>query len=63
MRIYLIRHGQTDWNAKEIFRGREDIPLDATGIQQAKATAERVSGCPIKVIYTSPLKRAMETSL
>lgn len=62
MRLILIRHGQTAWNDREIFRGRADIPLDPTGKVQARAVARRLTGFHIRKIYSSPLKRALETA-
>jgi len=62
MKILLVRHGQTEWNEKEIFRGRKDLPLDDIGVRQAKAVAERVFPLRVRRIYTSPLKRALETA-
>ena len=65
-RIILVRHGQTAWNvgsgAGERFRGRIDLPLDDTGLAQTQAVAERLADCPIVAIYSSPLKRAVETA-
>jgi broad specificity phosphatase PhoE len=65
-RIILVRHGQTQWNigsgAGERFRGRVDLPLDDTGLAQAHALAERLADLPIAVVYSSPLKRAVETA-
>jgi len=65
-RIILVRHGQTAWNvgsgAGERFRGRTDLPLDDTGLAQARALAERLAAHPIAAVYASPLKRAIETA-
>jgi broad specificity phosphatase PhoE len=65
-RIILVRHGQTAWNvgsgAGERFRGRVDLPLDDAGLAQAHALAQRLADRPIVAIYSSPLKRAMETA-
>ena len=61
-RIILIRHGQTEWNREERFRGRVDIDLDEVGISQAKAAAEWVTPWEVAAIYSSPLKRAMATA-
>jgi broad specificity phosphatase PhoE len=61
-RIYLLRHGTTEWNREEIFRGRVDCPLDETGKAEAKAAAAYFQGMKIEGIYSSPLARAAETA-
>lgn len=62
MQIVLIRHGETEWNRVERFRGRADVPLNATGLAQAEATAHRVaSQWRVAAIYASPLSRAIQT--
>lgn len=61
MKIYLIRHGETDWNRIHRFQGREDIELNADGIAQAAACGRSLSGLGITAVYTSPLKRAHRT--
>lgn len=60
-RIILVRHGQTDWNRNDRFRGHADVPLNATGVAQAQATGQRVveEWQPV-AIYSSPLSRALE---
>jgi probable phosphoglycerate mutase len=61
--ILLIRHGQTDWNRVERFRGRADVPLNDTGTRQAEATGRRVVElCRPVALYSSPLSRAVSTS-
>jgi len=60
--IILVRHGETEWNVQEIFRGRLDIELNETGIKQAKLLGESLSKIKIEAIYSSPLKRALETA-
>jgi len=61
--IILVRHGQTEWNRIERFRGRADVPLNTTGLAQAEATGERVATkwTPVAV-YSSPLSRAVRTA-
>lgn len=62
-RIILVRHGQTEWNRVERFRGRVDVPLNETGFKQAEATGRRVAEKwkPVAV-YSSPLSRAVKTA-
>ncbi len=62
-RVILIRHGQTAWNKEERVRGQVEVPLDAMGMAQAEATAERVlkDFRPVAV-YCSPLQRAVQTA-
>ena len=61
MRIYLIRHGETDWNRIKRFQGREDIPLNADGIAQAAHCGQALRDLGITAVYTSPLMRARRT--
>jgi len=60
--IMLVRHGETDWNVEEIFRGQMDVPLNETGTSQAKLLAEYLKDIQIEAIYSSPLKRALRTA-
>ncbi len=60
--IILVRHGETEWNVEEIFRGRIDIELNETGIKQAELLAEYLSDSKLDAIYSSPLKRALKTA-
>ena len=59
--IFVIRHGQTGGNGNH-YVGREDEPLDSTGIAQADALVDRLHGQPITAIYSSPLSRARRTA-
>lgn len=62
-RFILVRHGRTEWNRVERFRGRADVPLDAVGRSQAEATAVRVSTeWQPAAVYASPLSRALHTA-
>lgn len=61
MKIYLIRHGETDWNQINRFQGREDIPLNDAGIAQAQAAGTALQNLGIMAVYTSPLGRAVRT--
>jgi broad specificity phosphatase PhoE len=60
--IILARHGETEWNVQEVFRGRIDVELNQTGIKQAELLAEHLSHLKLDAIYSSPLKRAIKTA-
>ena len=60
--VILVRHGETQWNKEQVFRGRVDIPLNEQGIAQARQTAEALRGLPVGAIYCSPLSRALMTA-
>jgi broad specificity phosphatase PhoE len=61
--IILVRHGQTEWNRIERFRGRADVPLNETGLAQAEATSLRIHGeWQPSAVYSSPLSRAVRTA-
>lgn len=61
-RVVLVRHGQTDWNRDQIFRGRVDVPLNETGRAEARKIGEALRGIPLDAVYSSPLSRAVETA-
>ena len=66
-RLYLVRHGETDWNIAGRFQGREDNPMNARGMAQAAHCGERLSqalaagGIQLGAVYASPLLRAHRT--
>jgi broad specificity phosphatase PhoE len=60
--IYLVRHGETDWNTGFLFQGQTDIPLNKTGISQAKHIASELKDKEIDVIISSDLLRARRTA-
>ena len=60
--IFIIRHGQTEWNRVERFRGLTNLELNDTGVKQAEAAAVRLMEWPVAAVYASPLKRAMRTA-
>lgn len=62
MKIYLARHGETDWNKNGILMGQADIPLNETGKRQAKNLAEELSNIEFGICFSSPLLRAKETA-
>lgn len=60
--LYLVRHGETDWNRQRRIQGLTDIPLNDTGREQARATGILLTRRPITRIVSSPLGRALETA-
>ena len=60
--IILVRHGETDWNVAEVFRGRNDVELNETGLKQAELLAGYLGSVEIDTVYSSPLKRALKTA-
>lgn len=60
--IYLVRHGETDWNKDGRFRGREDLVLNERGLKQAEALASFFEPRKISAVYSSPLLRARQTA-
>ncbi|MBQ9142467.1 MAG: histidine phosphatase family protein [Lachnospiraceae bacterium] len=62
MKLYLIRHGETDQNKIKCLQGRTDIELNAYGRELAYKTAEGLREVDFHMIFTSPLKRARETA-
>lgn len=62
MKLYLIRHGETDWNKIKRLQGSTDIPLNENGEALAKATCEAMKDIHLDIIFTSPLNRAYRTA-
>jgi len=62
MRVILVRHGETDSNKASLALGRDDIELNETGRWQAQRIAEALQSQPIAAVYSSPLRRALETA-
>lgn len=60
--IFLVRHGETAYNQKDILQGRMDNPLNDVGEKQASALAEVLQDEPIDQIFTSPQSRARQTA-
>jgi len=61
--LYLVRHGQSDWNAANRFQGHVDRPLTDLGRAQAEALARELAATALEGIYSSPLRRALETAM
>ena len=62
MSVYVVRHGQTDWNKAYLLQGRIDVPLNEVGIEQARNAAKVLKDVPLDIIFVSPLLRAKQTA-
>ncbi|HEY5493009.1 MAG TPA: histidine phosphatase family protein, partial [Candidatus Anoxymicrobiaceae bacterium] len=62
VKIYLVRHGETDLNKDRRFRGHSDVPLNEDGVLQAAGAARILKLAGISNVYTSPIRRAVETA-
>ena len=62
MKMYIIRHGQTPWNARKCLQGRSDVDLNENGIHLAELTGKALRDVPFAMAFTSPLIRAKHTA-
>lgn len=62
LRLILVRHGQTPWNAEGRFQGQSDTGLTDLGLQQARCAASALASHDIAAVYSSPLPRALSTA-
>ena len=60
--VYLARHAESDWNLENRFQGSTDRPLTERGREQARTLAGELAEIPLDAVYTSPLRRALETA-
>lgn len=60
--LYLVRHGETDWNRQRRFQGREDIPMNRAGVRQAQQCGAALAHLGIQAVAASPLRRAVQTA-
>lgn len=63
MKLYLIRHGQTDWNLHKRVQGNTNLPLNTTGLAQARDLRRQISCLDFEICYASPLLRAAQTAM
>ena len=62
MKIYLVRHGQSEGNVRELWYGSSDLPLTDLGRQQAREAGEKLRDVTFAICYASPLIRALDTA-
>lgn len=62
MRLYLVRHGETESNRAGLALGRADVPLNERGLWQAQQLGAALAGEPLTAVYASPLMRARQTA-
>lgn len=62
MNLYMVRHGETEWNNQRKIQGRADTPLNEIGKKQALETRDKLSNIDIDLIICSPLVRAKQTA-
>lgn len=62
MRLYIIRHGETDWNARKLLQGGSETILNENGRRLAVMTGDALAEVAFDKAFSSPLKRAMETT-
>ena len=62
MKLYIVRHGETEWNKARRIQGQVDIPLNEFGRRLARKTAKGLSDITFDLCYSSPLSRARETA-
>ncbi len=60
--LILVRHGESEWNAKGLWTGWMDIPLSDKGREEARSAGKKIKDLPIDIAYTSTLSRAQETA-
>lgn len=61
-KLILARHGETAWNVEKVFRGRADVNLNEVGVKQAELLGRYLSNWELEAIYSSPLRRALDTA-
>lgn len=62
MKLYIIRHGETEWNKEKKLQGRSEVPLNEYGRELARITSEALKNTRFDIVYSSPLSRAYETA-
>ena len=63
MKIYLVRHAQTEANYQGLWQGRTNTPLSEAGIRDAQKKKKKLNGKPLDICITSPLSRTWQTAM
>lgn len=61
-RVYIVRHGETDWNRTRKLQGQSDVPLNETGLKQSMLVGEALKEVPFVRALSSDLQRALKVS-
>jgi len=61
-RVFLVRHGATTLSSEDRFAGSTDVPLGVEGRDQAERLADRLAAAPLAAVYSSPMRRSVETA-
>lgn len=62
LKLYIVRHGQTEWNVLEKFQGQMNSPLTEEGIEKVKKTAKELEDIKFDAVYASQMGRTVETA-
>ncbi len=62
MKLYLVRHGKTDWNLSKLIQGKTDVPISDIGIKASKKIAKQLRDVHFDICFSSSLKRALDTA-
>ena len=62
MVLYIVRHGETDWNVEHRYLGSTDLPLNERGLEQAAVLADRFQDISLAAVYASDLTRSYQTA-
>lgn len=62
MKLYIIRHGETEWNKEKRLQGQCEVPLNEYGRELARITSKALCDTRFDIVYSSPLSRAYETA-
>lgn len=62
MKVYVVRHGRTDWNDRGLTQGKSNVPINEKGIKQAMEAKDKLKNVSFDVCISSPLKRTLQTA-